>query len=456
MSHITQIVINNFRNYRHADIIVGPDPVVLFGANGSGKTNLMEAVSLFAVGTGLRGAKLQDMSYDAQLREQASDGAQSCVGQSDGALSCVGQSDGTLAAIAEPAPEFAGGHAPVAESASEFARAAIAEPPSGAHHPQKVEPWSVQITLSSGVTLSTGFQGGRRLCRVQGAPVKSAAQFHEYLNVIHVTPDMDHIFTDAPCERRRMVDRFIESYYPQHAANLSMYEKAMHQRLTLLRKTINPDVLWLDSLEKVMAQQNVKITMARQDLMKKLMAGQAYHVPLFPRFWCKMDGQVEGALDSDKGPPAPCPLPDDSAEVLFAQTLCKQREVDRAAGMTTFGCHRSDFYVTHQAKARNARDCSTGEQQMLLMSVVLSFVYQKIQSLDGFLVLLLDDVIARLDHAHRDVLFEQVERLSVTDGRVAPVQTFFSGTDVESFRKMQGANFFEVNKAVINKTVFYN
>src|SRR4030042_14581 len=45
----------DFRNYARAELKLAPRPVVLIGDNGSGKTNLLEAVSLLGPGQGLRG-----------------------------------------------------------------------------------------------------------------------------------------------------------------------------------------------------------------------------------------------------------------------------------------------------------------------------------------------------------------------------------------------------------------
>ncbi|MBS1101953.1 DNA replication/repair protein RecF [Gluconobacter sp. Dm-62] len=55
---LTRLALTDFRNYTHT--VWSPDAsiLVLTGENGSGKTNLLEAVSLLAPGRGLRGAAL--------------------------------------------------------------------------------------------------------------------------------------------------------------------------------------------------------------------------------------------------------------------------------------------------------------------------------------------------------------------------------------------------------------
>ncbi|MDE2334565.1 MAG: DNA replication/repair protein RecF [Rhodospirillales bacterium] len=53
---LERLTLSRFRNYEALDWLPGARLVVIAGANGSGKTNLLEAVSLLATGRGLRGA----------------------------------------------------------------------------------------------------------------------------------------------------------------------------------------------------------------------------------------------------------------------------------------------------------------------------------------------------------------------------------------------------------------
>ena len=51
---VRRLDLTDFRNYRSLRLDVEPAPVVLTGANGAGKTNLLEALSFLAPGRGLR------------------------------------------------------------------------------------------------------------------------------------------------------------------------------------------------------------------------------------------------------------------------------------------------------------------------------------------------------------------------------------------------------------------
>ncbi|MCB1884860.1 MAG: DNA replication/repair protein RecF [Geminicoccaceae bacterium] len=61
---VTGLALKDFRNYGRAHIEAGPGLVVLYGPNGSGKTNLLEALSLLAPGRGLRRAALAEIDRD--------------------------------------------------------------------------------------------------------------------------------------------------------------------------------------------------------------------------------------------------------------------------------------------------------------------------------------------------------------------------------------------------------
>jgi recombinational DNA repair ATPase RecF len=59
---VTRLVLTDFRNYRSARLELDAGPVVvLTGPNGAGKTNLLEAMSFFSPGRGLRNARLSDV-----------------------------------------------------------------------------------------------------------------------------------------------------------------------------------------------------------------------------------------------------------------------------------------------------------------------------------------------------------------------------------------------------------
>ena len=59
---VSRITLTDFRSYATATLEPGPGFVLLYGENGAGKTNLLEAVSMLTPGRGLRGAALAEMA----------------------------------------------------------------------------------------------------------------------------------------------------------------------------------------------------------------------------------------------------------------------------------------------------------------------------------------------------------------------------------------------------------
>ena len=61
-SEIIKLNLTDFRNHDFTSITTNNRFISLVGENGSGKTNILEAISMFTSGRGLRGAQLSDQS----------------------------------------------------------------------------------------------------------------------------------------------------------------------------------------------------------------------------------------------------------------------------------------------------------------------------------------------------------------------------------------------------------
>src|ERR1017187_8705209 len=61
---IRRLTLTNFRSYHAAQVsLERAGPAVLTGANGAGKTNLIEAISLLTPGRGLRRATMEELAF---------------------------------------------------------------------------------------------------------------------------------------------------------------------------------------------------------------------------------------------------------------------------------------------------------------------------------------------------------------------------------------------------------
>lgn len=111
-----------------------------------------------------------------------------------------------------------------------------------------------------------------------------------------------------------------------------------------------------------------------------------------------------------------------------------------AAGRTLTGPHRADLMGTYAAKGVPARDCSTGEQKALLVSLILANARALAGSFGAPPLLLLDEVAAHLDPDRRAALYDEIAALGA--------QAWMTGTERSLFDAMgDRAQYFEVTEA---------
>lgn len=290
------------------------------------------------------------------------------------------------------------------------------------------------VSLGTGNTSEGGGPETTRRLRVNGAPAKGADAFLEYLRVVWITPQMDGLFTGPSADRRRFVDRLVLAIDPAHGARVLDYEKSMRARNRLFEDG-RQDAGWFNAIEAQMAELGVAIAAARVEIIN-LLNDLMEHLPQdspFPRAALKLDGTLEAQLSS---------ITAVEVEEAYRASLNTNRAVDRQAGRTLEGPHRSDLAVKHQPKQMEAALSSTGEQKALLIGIILSHA-RLVSKLTGMPpVLLLDEVAAHLDKGRRQALFEIIDHIGS--------QAFMTGTDRHLFEGLEGkALFFNVSHGVV-------
>ena len=108
-----------------------------------------------------------------------------------------------------------------------------------------------------------------------------------------------------------------------------------------------------------------------------------------------------------------------------------------AAGRTLIGPHRTDLYGVYAAKGVPAKDCSTGEQKALLVSLILANARALSRDIGVAPLLLLDEVSAHLDANRRAALYDEICALGA--------QAWMTGTGPELFQDFGArAQLFEI------------
>ena len=431
MSYISQINLSHFRNYRSLTLTeLERGFLVLTGANGAGKTNVLEAVSILSPGRGMRRAALEDIQCKIQGNIQ--DEIQGRPGQQVLEIPANHANDsqyidsqnkvGPDQSVVPLAPDPMDSIAPI-------------DPMSG-----RQAPWAVSALIKDRIQgqerenrLGTGVdpQGGKkRLIRINGETVSSQAALGQHLSVFWLTPQMDRLFIDPASERRRFLDRMIISLDPAHTGRTGRYEKAMSQRSKLLRDGVRDD-RWLNALEAQMAETGVALAATRKDFVARLAAcTQRFVHPDFPQSDLCLNGFLEDQLDN---------LPALELEERFQHALCHSREADSYTGGAAIGPHRSDFTLIYRAKKMVAGQCSTGEQKILLTALVLA--HARLVAVERGLppLLLLDEVTAHLDENRRHSLFQILRDIGGQVWLTGTDKSLFSGLDARYFMVEKGS-----------------
>ena len=206
------------------------------------------------------------------------------------------------------------------------------------------------------------------------------------------------------------------------------YEKAMRERTRLL-KDGRGDAHWFAALEEQMAEHGVAIAIARRDAVTRLDGAMLEARGEFPAAHIAVEGPVERWLED-----MPAAL---DVEDRFITALSDGRRRDQEAGRALLGPHLSDLTVVHLEKEMEAGQCSTGEQKLLLLALVIAQA-RLIQWERGRApILLLDEVAAHLDEERRARLFGVLAELGG--------QCFMTGTDGALFEALgSDADFYSV------------
>jgi DNA replication and repair protein RecF len=170
---VTRLGLQDFRSYRTLDLKIAARLVALVGENGAGKTNLLEALSLFCPGRGLRRAEWSSL----------------------------------------PHRDGAGGFAISLDLDDGAHRLGLGSSPGGEALPRQ------------------------RLARIDGEDAGSSAAFADHLRLVWLTPEIDGLFRGSAGERRRFLDRLVLAMDAGHGSRSAALERALRTRNRLLAES---------------------------------------------------------------------------------------------------------------------------------------------------------------------------------------------------------------------------
>ena len=234
-SGVIRLTLTDFRNYARLRLNTHTGPIVITGENGTGKTNILEAISFLSPGRGLRAARLADIKrFTPALVPPHDDYAPTEISSVNWAVSATiqkGDDDIEIGTAVEKS---------VRESEAE----------------------------------SRSYD--KRIVKINGQKASSQAELGKYFSAIWITPQMDRLFRGGS---QPSFEHLYKEWYQ-------------------LLKNGNSNNNWLSSLEENMAGIGVAIAAARRELIAKLNKFiEKEPDDVFPNVILELEGRIEKMLD---------------------------------------------------------------------------------------------------------------------------------------------------------------
>tara|TARA_X000000950_G_scaffold289311_1_gene411856 strand:- start:3250 stop:4401 length:1152 start_codon:yes stop_codon:yes gene_type:complete len=324
---ITSLKLNNYRNHEFLKVEPEKDIIMISGKNGSGKTNILESISLFDSNSGFRNSRLKDLiRYDLN---------------------------------------------------------------------GPTEMFGVNLSLQNRDEyheLGIGIQSKNfifnKIASINCKKDKNN-NFKNLISTFWILPEMSHMFQGSSKSRRNFLDSMILSINSSYKNTLFRYKKYKNERLKILKqKSIQRDNEWLDIIEKKMSETGVIICDSRRVFLNELNKCFKKIDDQIPLLFLKLNGIIDSALESNTAI---------YAEELLLNNLKINREVDSVSGRTNFSADKYDLLVYDKNSEKEARFFSTGEQKIIIISIIFSYLNIIEKKKESKVLFLLDDIFSYLD-----------------------------------------------------------
>lgn len=379
--HLTHLSLTNFRNFARLDIEVPRGSALIVGANGQGKTSLLEAIYFLATFTSFHASTDRELVNFLAAREPL--------------------------AVARIVANFN------RESADHRLEVRIIQEANGFNDSSRVR----KEVLLDGVKNKIGEVVGR-------------------FNAVLFLPQMLSIIEGSPDERRRYLNLALAQVQPHYPDLLSHYGRALSQRNALLKQIgeFGGDPGQLTYWDDQLVTSGAQLIRARIQAVQELehIAARVHHELTRGGEVLRLDYQP--AYDPLPQPPGQYSLPLDapvsrsgiSLEEIrsgFLKELMAQRGEEIARGVTTIGPHRDELRFLESGIDLGTYG-SRGEVRTAMLALKLAEAIWMKARTGQAPVLLLDEVLAELDTNRRSDL---LSRLTMSE------QALLTTTDLNLF-----------------------
>ena len=205
---IEKLILNNFRNHKYLKLDITKNIVLIYGQNGSGKTSVLESISLFDSSNGFRASALGDLVNNDHK----------------GPLEMFG-----VNILIRDTNNF----------------------------------------IKAGIGLKKIIDKYKKIISIDEK--KNNKEITKKIPKIYsIVPKMTFLFQGTSEERRNFLDQMIFIIEDNHKKNVLNYNKYKNERIKILKKWKINNGEWLDAVEKKMVSHGLIICDNRRNFLKKL------------------------------------------------------------------------------------------------------------------------------------------------------------------------------------------
>ena len=205
---IEKLILNNFRNHKYLKLDITKNIVLIYGQNGSGKTSVLESISLFDSSNGFRASNLGELVNDDHK----------------GPLEMFG-----VNILIRDTNNF----------------------------------------IKAGIGLKKIIDKYKKIISIDEK--KNNKEIIKKIPKIYsIVPKMTFLFQGNSEERRNFLDQMIFIIEDNHKKNVLNYNKYKNERIKILKKWKINNEEWLDAVEKKMVSHGLIICDNRRNFLKKL------------------------------------------------------------------------------------------------------------------------------------------------------------------------------------------
>ena len=233
-TRIERLILNNFRNHKYLNLDINKNMVLIYGENGSGKTSVLESISLINSSNGFRASNLSEIVNNDLKGPLEMFGVNILLKESNN-LTKVG------IGLKKKKDKY-----------------------------QKIKSIDEKKNTKN---------------IIKNIP-----------NIYSIVPKMTFIFQGTSEERRNFLDQMIFVIECDHRKNILNYEKYKTERIRILKKWKVQNGEWLDAVEKKMVSYGLIVCDNRRNFLKQLNDNLEIVDKKFPSFKIHLKGELDQLL----------------------------------------------------------------------------------------------------------------------------------------------------------------